>query len=116
MAILKGLVNNAMATEVRNNPEQNRYELRIEDELAGFVTYRERPGLIAFVHTEVDNRLEGQGLAGQLVAGSLDDARGRKLEVLPFCPFANSYIQRHPEYADLVPEVHREQFHLGADA
>ena len=102
-----------MTAEVRNNPDQNRYELRIEDELAGFVTYRERPGLIALVHTEVDNRLEGQGLASKLVAGALDDARARGLEVLPFCPFANSFIQRHPdEYADLVPEANREQFHL----
>ena len=101
-----------MATEVRNNPEQHRYELRIDDELAGFITYRERPGLIAFVHTEVDNRMEGQGLASQLVSGALEDARERGLQVLPFCPFANSYIQRHPEYAELVPAANREQFHL----
>ncbi len=101
-----------MAAEVRNNPELNRYELRLDDELAGFVTYRERPGLIALVHTEVDNRLEGQGLASKLVAGALDDARARRLQVLPFCPFANSFIERHREYADLVPAAYREQFHL----
>jgi predicted GNAT family acetyltransferase len=100
-------------TKVVNNPEQSRYELRRGAELVGFVTYRERPGLIAFVHTETDNRLEGQGLASKLVAGALDDVRERELEVLPFCPFANSYIQRHPEYADLVPEAYRVQFHLG---
>jgi len=104
-----------VATEVRNNPELNRYELRIEGELEGFVTYRERPGLIALVHTEIDKRLEGQGFAGQLVSGALDDARGRELHVLPFCPFANSYIQRHPQYTDLVPEVNRAQFHLVED-
>lgn len=102
-----------MQTKVVNSPEQNRYELRRGEEMVGFVTYRERPGLIAFVHTETDNRLEGQGLASTLVAGALDDVRERRLEVLPFCPFANSYIQRHPEYADLVPEAYREQFHLG---
>lgn len=101
-----------MATEVRNNPDLNRYELRVDEELAGFVTYRERPGLIALVHTEVDKRLEGQGMAGQLVTGALDDARRRGLQVLPFCPFANSYIERHREYADLVPEANRHQFHL----
>jgi predicted GNAT family acetyltransferase len=99
-------------TKVVNNPEQNRYELQRGEEMVGFVTYRERPGLIAFVHTETDNRLEGQGLASTLVAGALDDVRERGLEVLPFCPFANSYIQRHPEYADLVPAAYREQFHL----
>lgn len=102
-----------METKVVNSPEQNRYELRRGEEMVGFVTYRERPGLIAFVHTETDNRLEGQGLASALIAGALDDVRERGLEVLPFCPFANSYIQRHPEYADLVPAAYREQFHLG---
>lgn len=101
-----------MQTKVVNNPEQNRYELRRDEELVGFVTYRERPGLIALVHTETDNRLEGQGLASALVAGALDDVRERGLEVLPFCPFANAFIQRHPEYADLVPAAYREQFHL----
>jgi uncharacterized protein len=101
-----------VATEVRNNAELNRYELRIDDELEGFVTYRERPGLIALVHTEVDKRLEGQGMASRLVSGALEDARARGLQVLPFCPFANSFIQRHPEYAELVPEANRHQFHL----
>ena len=35
-----------------------------------------------------------------------------KIEVLPFCPFVNSYIQKHPEYLDLVPESRREAFGL----
>ena len=27
--------------------------------------------------------------------------------MLPFCPFVNGYMQRHPEYVDLVPEANR---------
>jgi predicted GNAT family acetyltransferase len=34
------------------------------------------------------------------------------LEVLPFCPFVNGYIQRHREYAELVPRVYRKGFGL----
>jgi predicted GNAT family acetyltransferase len=32
--------------------------------------------------------------------------------VLPFCPSVNGYIERHPEYADLVPATFRRQFGL----
>jgi predicted GNAT family acetyltransferase len=99
-------------TEVRDSPAEQRYEVRVDGELAGFAQYRARPGLIAFTHTEVDDRFEGQGLASKLVAFALDDARARGLAVLPFCPFVNGYIQRHPEYADLVPEDRREAFDL----
>ena len=73
-------------------PEAERYEVRVGDELAGFAQYRQRPGLIAFVHTEVDDRFEGRGLGGRLIAFALDDARRRDLAVLPFCPFVNAYI------------------------
>lgn len=99
-------------TRVRKNPDEDRYEIEADGELAGFAQYRERPGLIAFVHTEIDDRFEGQGLASELIAFALDDARERELAVLPFCPFVNGYLQRHHEYVELVPEANRAQFGL----
>ena len=101
-----------MAVEVRDNPDEERYEATVDGELAGFVMYRSRPGLIALVHTEVDDRFEGQGVGSALVREALDDVRRREADLLPFCPFVNSYIQRHPEYADLVPESQRASFDL----
>lgn len=100
------------ATKLADNPEQSRYEILLDDEVAGFVQYRARPGLIALNHTEVDDRFAGRGLAGKLIAFALDDARERGLEVLPFCPFVNEYIQRHREYVGLVPEGQRAAFDL----
>jgi uncharacterized protein len=99
-------------TRVVDNPGQNRYEIFLGDEVAGFLQYRARPGLIALIHTEVGDRFEGQGLASRLIAFALDDARARELAVLPFCPFVNAYIQRHREYVDLVPEDQRAAFDL----
>jgi predicted GNAT family acetyltransferase len=93
-------------------PAEHRYEIRAGDELAGFVQYRSRPGLIAFIHTEIDDRFEGRGLGSKLIAHVLDEARERGLAVLPFCPFVNAYIERHPEYLDLVPENDRPRFGL----
>jgi uncharacterized protein len=100
------------ATSISDNPEQERYELRVGKELAGFAQYRLRPGLIALIHTEIDERFEGQGLASALISFALDDARRRSLDVLPFCPFVEDYIQRHRDYAELVPEPQRRSFGL----
>jgi len=65
----------------------------------------------------VDPRLEGHGAGSLLARFALDDARRRGLAVLPFCPFMSGWIERHPEFADLVPEALRGQFGLaGAGA
>jgi predicted GNAT family acetyltransferase len=97
---------------VVDNAADERYEIRVGDVLAGFAQYRLRPGLIAFIHTEIDDRFEGRGLGSKLVSAALDEAREKGLEVLPFCPFVNGWIEKHPDYVDLVPEERREAFGL----
>ena len=101
-----------MEVTVTNVPQSERYEARLGDDVAGFTAYRERPRLIAFMHTEVDPRFEGRGVGSVLVREALQDAASRELAVLPFCPFVNSYIRRHPELVALVPEPYRGQFGL----
>jgi uncharacterized protein len=88
--------------QVTDNSAAGRYEAHMDGELAGYVIYREEPGGIVLVHTEVLDEFEGQGVGGRLVAGALDDIRARGLSVTPLCRFAASYIDRHPEYADLL--------------
>lgn len=90
---------------VRDNPEELRYEVVVDGEVAGEIRYRRSPDRIVLVHTEVSPALEGQGLAGRLVAGALDDIGARGLRVVPICPFVLAYIRRHPEYDDLVARV-----------
>ena len=89
-------------TEVRDNRERLRYEIVVDGEVAGFVQYNMRGGRLILVHTEVDDARAGHGLAGKLVAAALDDIRKRGLRIVPVCPFVEGYIQRHPEYDDLV--------------
>ena len=101
-----------MATEVRDAPERERFELLVDGEVRGFTEYHPRAGRIAFVHTEIDAELEGRGLASELIGQALDAARSRGLAVLPFCPFVRSFIERHGEYLDLVPAGERERFGL----
>ena len=87
---------------VTDRPEQLRYEIEVDGELAGFLLYRREPGVLELVHTDVDPKWEGKGVGAALVQGALDDVRARGLKVRPFCPFVRAYIRRHPEYDDLV--------------
>jgi predicted GNAT family acetyltransferase len=87
---------------VQDKPNDLRYELLVDGDVAGELQYRRTRDAIALVHTEVSPALEGRGLGAHLVAGALDDIRARSLRVTPICPFVRSYIRRHPEYSDLV--------------
>jgi len=97
---------------IEDNAERERYEIRADERLAGFLRYQLHHDLIELVHTEVNDEFEGRGLGSRLIVFALDDARARELEVLPFCPFVNDYVQRHRQYVDLVPEARREAFNL----
>jgi uncharacterized protein len=101
-----------MTHEVIDKEERERYEIRVDGALAGFAEYRGTGPLRAFTHTEIDERFEGQGLGGTLVAAALDDVRARSLHVLPVCPFVKAFLGRHPEYLDLVEPQHRRAFDL----
>jgi len=88
-------------SRVVDNPDRHRYEVYVEDTLAGFAEYRHDGDRIVFTHTEVDPAFEGKGLGSALAAGALDAVRGRGLRVVPQCPFIAGYLARHDEYADL---------------
>jgi predicted GNAT family acetyltransferase len=64
--------------------------------------YRRDGSRIVYTHTVVPPYLEGHGIAGRLAWHALDYAREEGLTVVPLCPYVADYIDRHPEYADLV--------------
>jgi len=103
-------------TRVADDREARRFELFLEDELAGFVEYRITGAGLSFLHTEIDPRFGGRGLGSVLVGGALDAVRSEGLSVLPFCPFVRRHIQNHPEYLELVPTGRRARFELPAEA
>ena len=109
-----------MASEVTDvsvvdNADAERFEIRLGEQLAGFTEYRRRPGLIAFIHTEIEPPFEGHGAGSRLIREALDTARREGLAVLPFCPFVRAYIDKHHEYLDLVPAAQRQHVDLPAD-
>jgi predicted GNAT family acetyltransferase len=105
---LEGAAGSVDDAEVVDVPQASRYELRLGGRLIGLAVYRRRDGRIAFTHTEVDESCEGRGFGSRLAAAALDDARRDGLAVVPVCPFIAHYIERHPEYAQLVASGHRK--------
>jgi uncharacterized protein len=66
-------VNAPPVIAVADNPDDQRCEIQVDGELAGFSQYKPKPGLIAFIHTEIDDRFEGHGLGGKLIGFALGD-------------------------------------------
>ena len=76
----------------------------------GWSEYRPAGASVIIAHTEIDERREGEGLGSELVRGTLDRIRASGKTVIPTCPFTAAYIQRHPEYVDLVDPSLRHRF------
>ena len=92
--------------EVSNNTELSRYEAHIDGQLAGFAEYHLRSSSIVFTHTEVGDDFGGKGVGGALVRASLDEIRAAGVyDVVPICPFYKGWIEKHPDYADLVHQA-----------
>ena len=89
--------------EVRDNPEQRRFEAYVSGNLAGFSAYDLTDGGIMILHTEVDDAFEGQGVGSALARQMLDLIRAEgDLKVTVLCPFVNAWLRRHPDYQDLT--------------
>lgn len=91
--------------QVRHEPDDHRYAAYLDGALAGFAAYElaEEPARIVFTHTEVDPAYEGHGVGGAIARAALDDVRATgERAVVPQCPFIAAWIERHPDYADLV--------------
>jgi predicted GNAT family acetyltransferase len=92
-----------MTEDVINNETRQRYELHTGGGIAA-VYYEPRGDALAFVHTVVPERLQGQGIASALIKAALADVRRRGLKVIAECQFVVRYIEHHPEERDLLAE------------
>ena len=96
-----GTVGDVSVTVV-DNPTESRVEARVDGTLAGVSEYELTSDTIIFLHTQVAEQYEGQGVGSEIARYALDDARARGLYVRPLCPFIRSWLKRHPEYDDLI--------------
>lgn len=88
-------------TAVTDNPARSRYELT-QDGLTAFADYFRRDGKVVIPHVEAPPELRGTGVAGRLMEGVVADLRAKGEKLVPLCPYAAAWVQRHPEHADLL--------------
>lgn len=89
-------------SRVADNPAGSRLELTIDGELAGWLDYRPAGESTIIAHTEVLDGHEGEGLGGELVRAAIEKIVADGKSVIPTCPFAAAYIERHPELEEAV--------------
>ncbi len=84
--------------EVVDRADDGRFVLDVDGYLAELV-YRVQGTYLVLIHTEVPEALEGRGLGGVLVRAALDRAVRDGLTIVPLCPFARGWLERHPDEA-----------------
>jgi predicted GNAT family acetyltransferase len=87
--------------EITDNAPDSRLQADMDGHLA-VLTYRRVGKRLVLVHTGVPPELDGHGLGGQLVRAALRKAGAEGLTVVPLCPFARSWLERHPDEAATV--------------
>lgn len=87
-------------TEIHHDAASRRFVTEADGHVA-FVEYEAGEGRIVITHTIVPEAIGGRGIAAALVRTALDYARAAGLKVQPQCSYADVWMQRHAEYADL---------------
>lgn len=93
------------ASIVNDNPDRGRYEITLDGEPVGLLTYRVDEDVMTMLHAEIDPAHGGRGLGTVLAREALEDARTRGLSVRPLCPFVAAVVRAAPEaYAGLIAD------------
>jgi len=89
------------STPAPQNVTSGRFEIEHDGEVA-YLEYTLSGNVLGLIHTEVPEKLRHHGLAMELAEHALRFAREHQLKVDIICPTVGSYIEKHPEYSDLV--------------
>jgi predicted GNAT family acetyltransferase len=91
-----------MDAPVIDNAAQRRFELAIGENAIAAAYYRIDQGRVVLIHTAVPEEYSGEGYATRLAIGALDLIRQSGRKAVLKCPFMGRFLQRHPEYGDMI--------------
>ncbi len=78
-----------------------RFEIERDGHIA-YLEYNLAGKVLQLIHSEVPQALRGHGLAPELAKAALEWAREHNIKVDVICPSVADYLEKHPEYSDLV--------------
>lgn len=90
-----------MEIQVQHHPQHQRFETNVNGSSA-YLSYTFQGNLVHFDHTFVPHEHRGKGVAAALVRTGLEEARRLSWKIVPSCSYVAAFIQRHPEFNDLV--------------
>jgi len=93
--------------EIINNKKNSRFEAPQPDGELAILEYRWLKGSIVLMHTVVPPSGRGKGVGAELVKFVLDYIRANGLKMIVYCPFVAKYLEKHPEYNDLLDDSKR---------
>ena len=88
----------------KKSPQQvtsGRFEIERNGDVA-FLEYALAGSVLELLHTEVPESMRGTGAASSLAEAALQWAREHHVRVDVTCPFVAEYLEKHPEYSDLL--------------
>jgi len=89
--------------QVKDNKVKQRFEAEV-DGYTAFIDYKIVKDVIHLIHTEVPKEIGGRGVAGEMTEAVLMQIELRGLKVKPLCPYIKKYIERNPEWQEIVAE------------
>ncbi|MDG4667380.1 GNAT family N-acetyltransferase [Mycobacterium sp. 236(2023)] len=85
--------------------EADRFSITVDGQKAGFTEFIDHSGQRIFPHTEIDDNFGGRGLGTILVREALEATRAAGLRIVAVCSMVAGYIDKHPEFNDIVDPV-----------
>lgn len=90
-----------MGNKITVNEANHQFEMQTPEGLA-LIAYELDVNTMLILHTEVPEAEEGKGIASDLAKFALNYARKNDMKVKNYCRFVQVFLQRHPEYQDLI--------------
>ncbi|WBB67672.1 GNAT family N-acetyltransferase [Micromonospora sp. WMMD812] len=87
---------------ITDNSELGIYEATIGGRTAAGLIYSKVGSRVILLATSVLPEFRGKGVAARLIGGVLDELRTQGRTATVTCPFATTFVNAHPEYADVL--------------
>ncbi|QSE95898.1 GNAT family N-acetyltransferase [Fulvivirga lutea] len=89
---------------VEHSQKNERFFVNLKNSQA-YVQYEsENLDILDLKETYVPKKARGKGVATSIVEHVLEHAQKENLQIIPSCPFVQDYIDRNPEYKELIIE------------
>ncbi|MFC5741731.1 GNAT family N-acetyltransferase [Dyella tabacisoli] len=97
----KGIPSKGTPFTISHDLSEHRFEVEV-DGVSCILDYTLAGNVMTITHTVVPPAVGGRGIASELVRNAMDVARAEHWKVIPACSYSATWVQRHPDYADLL--------------